>query len=460
MHQRIFRLRRFLERDIWQAPSTGLNAKAGWRIQLLRVLSLTIEGLGQNQLLVRAAGLAYASLIGLGPLVAIVVMVSSMGIESTDPAQSIKELLIFVAPTLKELPAEEFDSILTQIVSGAESMLETVNTGGRGALGLVGLAVLIFVGINMLTSIEKAFNAVWGVRRGRNWSQRIVSYWAFLSLGALLGLGSTALFSASAIAGLFDVLPFGPTLTTFFVSLSPFLATLMLVMLLTFGYQFFPNTTVHLRPALYGAIGVAAVLIINNYLSILYVSKVIQMRSVFGSIGILIVLMFGLYFFWMFILVGAQLTYAIQNVHFLTHREVWKQISVRTQEMVTLAAFLAIARRFHECVEAPTAGMLSEQLRVPGNVLNASLGLLTDNGWIQPIRQTDDDGMEETHYRPAMPLAKYSLGGFREAFATHGNSSGVDFVANADPLLQRYLDESCHRSTAEDSETMEKLFKD
>jgi len=441
MRQRLLQFRRFLEHDIWQTRE-GPNGEAPppWT-QLLRILALTVEGLAENQLLIRASSLAYASLIGLGPLVAIIVMVSSWGIESASPAVQIKQALLFVAPTLNDLPADEFDAILDQIVSGAESLLDTVNTGGKGTLSVVGFAVLVFVGINLLTGIEKTFNAIWGVKRGRDWSQRIVSYWAFLSLGALLGLGSTALFSASALAGYFNWLPFGETLTAMFVALTPLLAAVMLIILLSFGYQFFPNTTVRFRPALYGAIAVVITLFINNYLSVLYVSRVIQMRSVFCSLGILLVLMFGLYLFWMFILVGAQLTYAIQNVNFLTHREVWQRISTRTQEMVTLAAFLAITRRFHDCEPAPKSGELSELLRVPGNVLNTSLGLLAENDWITPIRQTDDDGMEETHYRPAKPLSRYTLAGFREVFANHGNSTGVDYVAHSDPLLERYLEE-------------------
>lgn len=458
MRQQILQFRRYLEHDIWQSPAEGAEARPNWRVQALRILSLTIEGISENQLLVRAAGLSYASLIGLGPLVAIVVMISSWGLDA-NPAARIKELLLFVAPTLKELPGEELDSVLNQIVTGAESILQTVNTGGKSALGIIGIAILIFVGINLLTSIEKAFNAVWGVKRGRNWSQRIVSYWAFLSLGGLLGLGSTAVFTAGALAGYFDWLPFGNELTGFIVALTPLLAVLMLVVLLTFGYQFFPNTTVRFRPALYGAGAVALVLILNNCLSILYVSKVIQTRAVFGSMGILLVMMFGLYFFWMFILIGAQLTYAIQNVNFLTHREVWQQISVRTQEMVTLAAMLVIARRFHQCAPAPTAGELSEALRVPGNVLNTSLGLLVDDGWITAIRETDEDGMEERHFRPAMPLSRYSLGRFHESFANHGNSAGVQFVAHGDPLLTHYLDRIAVAPCGGEDETFEKLFE-
>ncbi len=451
MRSALLHIRRFIQQAIWQSRSADIESLSRARTRFFRVVGLTYEGIGQNQLLMRAAGLSYASLIGLGPLVALVVMISGSYLK-TDPEAQIKEILLFVAPTLREYinvsaveespdAPTELDLLIDQIVSGAEDIVGQVNTGGGSALGIIGIVVLIFVGINLLTTIEKTFNAVWGVHRGRNWSQRIVSYWTFLSLGALLGLGSTALFSASTLAGFFDWLPFGASITAIIVALTPLLAILMLIVLLTFGYQFFPNTTVRMRPALIGATLVAIALIANNFLSIFYVQQVIRMKSFFGSLGILFVMMFGLYFFWTFVLVGAQLTYAIQNVRFLTHREVWQRISVRTQEIVTLAAFLYIARRFHVAADAPSPTELSERLRVPGNVLNTALELLAENDWITPIRQANEDGIEETYYRPSKPLAHFSLASFHETFANHGNSAGVEFLSDTDPLLQHYLHE-------------------
>lgn len=464
------RIRRSVQQALTYATSADSESLSRARVRFFRVLGLTYEGLMQNQLLVRAAGLSYASLIGLGPLVALTVMISGTYLKA-DPETQIKEALLFVAPTLREYinvstaevvdPAAptELDRLIDQIVTGAEDIIGQVNTGGGSAIGIIGVLVLIFVAINLLTTIEKTFNAVWGVHRGRNWSQRIVSYWAFLSLGALLGLGSTALFSASTLAGFFDWLPYGSSITAIIVALTPLLAIFMLITLLTFGYQFFPNTTVRLKPAILGATVVALVLILNNFLSIFYVQQVIRMKSFFGSLGIVFVLMFGLYFFWTFVLVGAQLTYAIQNVDFLTHRQVWQRISVRTQEIVTLAAFLVIARRFHLVLDPPSPTELSEKLRVPGNVLNTALELLSENDWIIPIRRANDEGVEETYYRPSKPLSRYSLAQFHETFANHGNSAGIPSLAKADPLLPHYLKEiSDLASHGQDNEPLDKVF--
>lgn len=450
MLSRLRQVREFIREDLWHYEAARKTRRAPRHIIFLRVLSLAWEGLQQNQLFTRAAALSYSTLIGLGPLIAIVVMISGSYFKG-DAETRIKEALLFVAPTLREYvtvsqggaeatpeEAGELDRLIAQIIEGSEATIGQINTAGGRAVGIIGFFVLVFIGIQLLISIEKTFNSIWGVARGRQWTQRVVFYWTFITLGVLLGFGSTALLSASALNSLFEWLPFGATFTAVIITLMPLISLAMLILLLTFGYQFFPNTTVRFRPALIGASIVAILLLLNNYFSIVYVQQVIRMQSLYGSVGIILVMMVGIYFFWVFTLFGAQVTYAIQNVDFLTHREVWQKISVRTQETVTLAAWLLIARRFASSSEPPSAPEISEYLKVPGNVVNTALSVLVDNRWVTPFRQNEDEGLEETYYRPSRPLRTFTLAGYQSLFANHGNSRGADFIRDADPLLGVY----------------------
>lgn len=461
MFSRLQQIRSFIREDLWHYESAHKTRHAPRQIIFLRVLSLAWEGLRQNQLFTRAAALSYSTLIGLGPLIAIVVMISGTYFKG-DAETQIKEALLFVAPTLREYvavsqgdeppagEASELDRLITQIIEGSEATIGQIDTTGGRAVGIIGLFVLVFIGIQLLISIEKTFNSIWGVSRGRQWAQRVVFYWTFITLGVLLGFGSTALLSASALNSLFNWLPFGATFTAIVITFMPLISLGMLVLLLTFGYQFFPNTTVRFKPALIGATIVAILLLLNNYFSIVYVQQVIRMQSLYGSVGIILVLMVGIYFFWVFMLFGAQITYAIQNVDFLTHREVWHQISVRTRETVTLAAWLLISRRFAQCADAPSAPEISAALKVPGNVVNTALSVLVENDWAIPIRRHEEDRLEETYYRPSRPLSTYTLAGYQSLFANHGNSRGADFIRHADPLLDIYrkLDEAPPESEA------------
>src|SRR5258708_2190732 len=68
----------------------------------------------------------------------------------------------------------------------ARSIHEFIQNTRSGALGVTGSVVLIFAAISMLSRIEDTFNDIWGVAKGRAWFTRIVLYWGVLSLAPLL----------------------------------------------------------------------------------------------------------------------------------------------------------------------------------------------------------------------------------------------------------------------------------
>ncbi len=448
------RLRQLFESDIWDYGIGGEPSLKGHWIALLRILSISWSGLLRNGLFTRAAALSYSSLLALGPLVAVVVIFSSSFIQTNAETQ-IKRVLLFIAPSLKEMlaldgspptgaeseMANALDALLSQIVTGAESLLNQVDTTGSTLFGAMGSLIFIWIVIQLLTSVETTLNQIWGVHQGRPWSQRIVFYWTFVTLGALLGLGSAALFSASNIIAMLDWVPFGSEMARLAFRFTPLLSYAMLVLLLTLFYRFFPNTSVAFRPALAGSALTALLLFLNNYLSILYVQRVISFQSLYGSVGIVPVLMIGLYFFWVLILLGGQLTYAVQNVHFLTHQDAWQRSSPLARELVTLAAFLMIARRFHACEPPPTVEDISARLHVPVNILNESLGTLQRLDWIARVTLDEPRAeLKRAAYRPSKPLAAYNLSRFRHALENFGRSDMLGSLLRDDPLLKTYAE--------------------
>jgi membrane protein len=446
------RLRRFIERDIWDFGVGGDRSLQGQLRALVRVLVISARGLGENRLFSRAAALSYASLIALGPLVAIIVFLSGSFVQ-TDAETQIKRGLLFIAPSLQEYSrvdtsleadpemASAVDELITRIVEGAESMLQQVNTGGSKAFGALGALIFIWVVIQLLTTVENTLNQIWGVHKGRLWSQRVVFYWTFVSLGVLLGLGSTALLSASNLATLTDWVPFGSSMANLTLALSPLLSFFMLVLLLTLFYRFFPNTSVHFKPALIGSLLTASLLLLNNFLSILYVHRVISFQSLYGSVGIIPVLMFGLYFFWILILLGGQLTYAVQNVSYLTTRSAWITISPRSRKLLTLAAFTHIARRFRDCEPPPTIHDISSRFKVPTNLLNESASLLEKMGWITRVAiEGAREEAEGSGFRPSRPLETYTPAAFQSTVERDGQSGAMQNLPAADPILKAYTE--------------------
>ena len=120
-------------------------------------------------------------------------------------------------------------------------------------------------------------------------------------------------------------------------------------------YRVIPNTKVFWRASFTGAVVVAVLLMLNNYLAFLYLRRVIFTKSLYGSLGIIPVLMFGLYIFWLFVLIGGQISYAVQNVHFRNSQVAWGTLSSSMRERLSLA--VARCEDIKKCVTASHAGI-------------------------------------------------------------------------------------------------------
>ena len=129
----------------------------------------------------------------------------------------------------------------------------------------------------------------------------------------------------------------------------PVFSLLLVVTLLAVVYRVIPNTHVFWRAAFVGALVVAVLLMLNNYVALLYVRRVYLERSLYGSLGILPVLMLGLYIFWLYILIGGVLSYAVQNVHFRNSQAAWGSLTESMRERLSLVVLLTIGRLFQNC---------------------------------------------------------------------------------------------------------------
>lgn len=428
----------------------------------MRVLSLTINGLVESKSGSRAAALSFSSLLGLGPLVALVMLIA--GIVLTNPndsdlvAHKLDRLLHRILPQLTdydELREHQVQAELSAGPGGAapatadsgtiSEMTKLINnfiTGSRrGAVGVVGALTLLLIVLQLFTSVENAFNEIWGVRRGRSLLMRAVCYWTVLTLGAVLFFGAAIGLSASAFLGAFAGRMFGgPQMLPLLRLLLPALSVALLVVLLTLFYRFIPNTKVWWRAAFVGAVAVAMLLVLNNYLAFLYVRRVTLQSSLYGPLSLVPVLMAGLYVFWLFVLVGGQVSYAVQNVHFRNSQMAWGALAESKRAQLSLLVLLTIARRFQAGEPPRSAAQLGEALNVPTQILNECLNRLVLMQLVIVVPEAPAHNSVDFHYQPARPLDRITLGEFKHLEDNFGEARSGSLLAGLDPLLPVYAD--------------------
>jgi len=421
---------------------------------LLRIITLTGQGLKRNQLPMQSAALTFYSSIGIGPLIAFGIMISGFlidrgmsgadgNLEESVIVQKISEAIVFAAPHLGVTVDEQGVGDRSKELS--PELITLINNFSHvaksGTVGVIGTLVLLIIILRLLTSIEESFNTLWGAEKGRHFTERIITYWSFTSLGAIIGTGVLTLGALNVFLRVAENLPFGATIAALIQFSLPLISIIIITLLLAAFLRFIPNTQVKWRPALFGAVLIVALLHLYQKLSFLYVQQVVSNNSLYGSVGIIVVLMLGLYVFWLLILLGGQVTYAIQNADFLTNENAWQKTSERARELISLSILLIVMKRF-KAGEPPTkTSELLKKLRIPGHILNTSINRLCAIGYLNRIEDKNADKDRDHAYQPGCPAENVSLVDFKQSIETFGNDAGTEIAASGDPVIRAYVDE-------------------
>jgi membrane protein len=448
------RMRPLLQQEIWQLEYLGRRTVRARMYYLLRILSLTVQGLKRNQLPMQSAALTFYSSIGIGPLIAFGIMISGFLIDRdiADPGanpqdsvivQKIADVITFAAPQVAvNVESSDPSSAQTEI---SPQLIELINNfssvAKSGTVGVIGTLVLMFICMRVLTSIESSFNTLWGVEKGRNFTERIVTYWTFISLGAVIGSAAISLGVLNIFLSFTENLPFGASIAVAIQFFLPVITAIMITLLLAAFLRFIPNTQVEWRPALLGAVLVVTLLQIYKELSFLYVQQVVNNNSLYGSVGIIVVLMLGLYVFWLLILLGGQVTYAVQNADFLTNENAWQKTSERARELISLSVLLIVMKRFKSGQPAIKNSELLKKLRVPSHILNSSIHRLCEIGYLNQVEDHNAEEERDHAYQPACPAENITLADFKQRIETFGNDEGSDIIATNDTTTRIYIDE-------------------
>ena len=438
--ERWTRLVHIYEREIWQSAFLKDRSIRGCWYAVLRIISITVTVFFEARIANRAAALSFQSLLGLGPLLVISVLVAGFALGKNEPdmvANRLNDIIKIVAPQIAqyEQVTQTPNEVNPQLVEIITAIIESSKPGSAGAVSIFTILVIVLL---LFKSIEDTFNDIWGVRQGRSVISRVVLYWTILTLGAILFFTAVATLSASTFVSVFEGwLPGGVELKAIGFAVQVMSFILLTVMLGLF-YRIIPNTRVFWSGAFVGGLVVAALLLGNNVLQLLYVKRVLFERDLYGSLAIVPVLMLGLYIFWLFVLIGGVVSYAIQNVQFRNSQAAWSTLTESMRERLALIVFLTICRRFRECLPPVSVSLLSAILKVPTQLLNECLNRLVRLQLITTVRPPPDSTVTDYLYHPARPLNRITLFDFKTLDDNFGEELTGSSLEKVDPVMPVY----------------------
>jgi membrane protein len=177
-----------------------------------------------------------------------------------------------------------------------------------------------------------------------------------------------------------------------------FLPLVVLCIAFALFYMLIPNTKVHWRAALAGGLVGGGLWHANNLASVLYVSRVVSNSKIYGSLGLVPVFMIGVYFSWLILLFGAQVAYAYQNRASYLEEKQMEVINQRGREFIALRVMTSVGRRFLRGEPPPSVTDLGQELAAPTRLIQQLLETLCAARLI--VETTGADPA----YAPARPL--------------------------------------------------------
>ncbi|MDD5030621.1 MAG: YihY family inner membrane protein [Rhodoferax sp.] len=267
------------------------------------------------------------------------------------------------------------DSIARQVLGYL-----TQFAGKASRLGGAGVAVLFVTALALILTIDHTLNAIWRVRQPRPLGQRVLVYWALVTVGPLLLAASLSLTSyvVSASSGLVGALP----------GAVQWLLDALQFALLVWGvaalYRYVPNTQVRWSHALSGGVFVASGFEVAKRLLVLYLSKVPTYSVLYGAFATVPILLVWIYVGWVIVLLGAVIAAYLPSLLAGVRR---RAPAHGWHFMLALEMLAELDRARSTPAKGLSLEQLDAQLQVDALQLEPVLETLVALDWVAPLQE-------------------------------------------------------------------------
>lgn len=261
--------------------------------------------------------------------------------------------------------------------------------GKASKLGVAGVLVLLTTALASILTIDRTLNNIWRVRRARPLAQRVLIYWAAITLGPLL-LGASLTMTSyvlSASKGLVGGMPGG---VRFLLDAIEFL---LVAGGLTLTYRYVPNTHVKWSHAWAGGIFVSAGIEVAKKLLAVYLGSVGTYSAVYGAFATVPILLIWVYTAWVIVLLGAVIAAYLPSLLLGVQRRSGSY-GWYFELALDVLQHLDQARRTED--RGLSIEHLARLLRTDSLQLEPVLQALTELDWIGRIEP--NDGVEDARY--------------------------------------------------------------
>lgn len=291
------RVIRFITKDIWSLKIEDLSNLKKRLIKYLKVAIVTISQAGQDKLALFAISLTFFTVLAVVPFIAVAFIVSNgFGL-----GENLRELLLTFFP--------DNNSTIELLLEFADNIIEiSLNE----TFGLVSFIFFLGTVLWLILNVEKSFNYIWKIERGRSITKRFLYYFGILLVAPLVII----MFLSVAIMFNNTLQDLLPEQNMYLKSMGEAIQWLLLFgiifIIFTIMYKYIPNVKVNFWAAISAAIITSTIFIGMQYLYMETQLFVSRLNKVYGAFAAIPLFMIWMNISWTIILIGAELSHVYQ----------------------------------------------------------------------------------------------------------------------------------------------------
>ncbi len=348
-------------KGIWKPKLHLLPKWQSTPLKYLRVIVVSIKGFIEDKCIIHASALTYFTLLSIVPVLAMIFAIAK-GFGSQKNLQTI---------LLSKFGEQE--AALLQMFKFANALLD--KTKG-GVIAGVGIVVLFYSVMKLLSNVEDAFNEIWEIKKARTLFRKFSDYTSIMILSPLLIILSgsiTVVFKSSVenVVNTIDVLSFlSPAKEIGFKIIS----ILLVCLVFTAIYMIVPNTRVKFKSAFIAGLITGSIFQLVQWAYVSLQIGVASYNAIYGSFAALPLFLFWLQISWYIILIGAEVSFSHQNIEHMEYEHESQLISYRLRKSIAILIAKCATKYYLEEQKGITAQQIALQLEIPirivRNVLN------------------------------------------------------------------------------------------
>ena len=385
----------FLKKDVWKTSVKEYSPFRLFSIQQLKIILLAAHTFGQKHSRSQAAAMTYYSILALVPSLTLFYgIMKGFGLEGTFRDQLYRNL---------SSHREFIDAVFNMAQSYVEKSCGTIFTG-------VGLTILIWGILRTLTTMEEAFNDIWGVKETKPLTRKLSDYLAVFTICPLSIIlsGSITVFVSTQLPYVSENFSYlGPLISLIYTALF-FFPFVMVWMVFTFIYIYMPNAQVNFISGLWGGLVAGTLYQITQWSYVIFQVWITRANAIYGSIAAVPLLLVWLQVSWMIVLFGAEIAFARQYLRTYEFEPEDIKPSPSLRKLVALLITYLCVKNFEQGQKPRTTQQIAEHLHLPGRLTQELISDLIETGLLckiylndnkifayQPARTIDDITVED-----------------------------------------------------------------